>query len=84
MTRRATGWSMATDRTGVDEPATIDATVIAEYLERQGKPGMASFVSRLGESLARSIAERQRLVAKLNELDPPQAHVHYGPRRTGD
>lgn len=84
MTRRLAGWSMANDRTGIDEPATIDATVIAEYLDRQGKPGMSDFVRRLGRSLAELIADRQRLVARLNELDPPQPHVHHGPRRTGD
>lgn len=84
MTRRVAGWSMANDRVGVDEPATIDATSIAEYLDRQGKVGMAAFVRRIGDRLSESIAECRRLVDRINALDPPQPHVHYGPRRTGD
>ena len=33
-----------------DEPLTISADVIAEYLERCNKPGMASFVRRMGKN----------------------------------
>ena len=61
-----------------DEPANIDASVIAEYLERQGCPNMASFL-RLIDSRSRDAYAREQglkdkiaaLAARLHKYEPP-------------
>lgn len=66
MRRRSGSITPPTDtRVGLDEPCTINAQVVAEYLEGQGKPRMASFV--------RSISDRASLVVdpELSAVVPP-------------
>ena len=61
-----------------DEPSNIDASVIAEYLERQGCMNMASFLrlldSRSRDAYAREEALKDKiaaLAAMLHKYEPP-------------
>jgi hypothetical protein len=61
-----------------DEPVNIDASVIAEYLERQGCPNMASFL-RVLDSRSRDAYRREEalkdkinaLAKRLHQYEPP-------------
>jgi hypothetical protein len=60
------------------EPLTIDASVIAEYLERQARPDMASFIrsldSRSRDAYLREEALKDKIAAlakRLHEHEPP-------------
>jgi hypothetical protein len=60
------------------EPLTIDASVIAEYLERQARPDMASFIrvldSRSRDAYLREEALKDKiaaLAARLHKYEPP-------------
>jgi hypothetical protein len=60
------------------EPLTIDASVIAEYLERQARPDMASFI-RVLDSRSRDAYRREEalkdkidvLAKRLHQYEPP-------------
>jgi len=61
-----------------EEPVNIDASVIAEYLERQARPNMAAFI-RVLDSRSRDAYRREEalkdkiaaLAARLNQYEPP-------------
>lgn len=62
-----------------DEPLTIDADVIAAYLNRCNKPSMASFVLHLGRRLQdankREMELFNRVVALQAKYEPSQPRV---------
>lgn len=75
---------------GVDEPCTISADVVAEYLDRRGMVRMASFVRALGRDdreknvMEQQFAERYNaLLARLHAYEPPPEPCK-GPVWTGD
>jgi hypothetical protein len=60
------------------EPLNIDASVIAEYLERQARPDMASFIrsldSRSRDAYLREEALKDKvdaLAKRLHQYEPP-------------
>jgi hypothetical protein len=60
------------------EPLNIDASVIAEYLERQARPNMAAFIrvldSRSHDAYLREEALKDKIAAlakRLNKYEPP-------------
>lgn len=61
----------------LDEPLTIDADCIADYLERMRRPGMAEFVRHLGSRVREANHREARLAARITELqekyEPPPA-----------
>ena len=50
------------------EPLTIDAEVVAKFLERQRCPQMADFVRMLGGSAQRAAIREMELVRRCGEL----------------
>lgn len=74
-----------------EEPISIDATVVAAFLEGQRCPRMASFVRMLGQ-IARDASAREdelkrkcnELVSRLHEYEPPEPAGIRDPQWTGD
>jgi hypothetical protein len=61
-----------------EEPVNIDASVIAEYLERQARPNMAAFIraldSRSRDAYRREESLKEKIAAlakRLHEHEPP-------------
>ena len=52
-----------------DEPCTIDAHVVSEYLDRIGMPSMANFVRHLGLRCQRDNETEMRLQSRIRELE---------------
>jgi hypothetical protein len=73
----------AAKHAGIDEPLTINAETVAEYLARQNKPGMERWVRTCGERIAELIARVAELTAKVNAGKQQQSTQHR-PRFTGD
>ena len=76
--RRRYAVSNASADAGLDEPCTINADVIAKFLEEHGKPRMAAFVRRLGDdnrdkNVMESEFARQynALLERLYVYEPP-------------
>lgn len=71
-----------------DEPLSIDHDVVADYLDRMRKPGMAEFVRHLGgcvqEANRREMRVRElynALAARLEQYEPsePRSVVNHQP-----
>lgn len=63
-----------------DEPLTIDAGVVADYLGRMRKPQMASFVRHLNSRVTEANQTEMRLRKQCQELF--QRLQRYEPRDT--
>ena len=59
----------------LDEPLTISADSIAEFLDRYRKHDMADFVRHLGLKAQRDNQKEMALLARINELE-----AKYEPR----
>lgn len=66
------------------EPCTIDAEVIADYLDSQRRHGMASFVRALGREDTRVARRQMDLLARIHALEakyePRTAEKPHDPR----
>lgn len=66
------------------EPLTIDAEVIADYLDSQRRHGMASFVRHLGREDTNVNKRQMDLLARIHELEskyePRTAETPHDPR----
>jgi hypothetical protein len=66
------------------EPLTIDASVIAEYLERQGCPNMASFIRSLDSRSRDAYLREEGLKAKIAALAKRLHQYEPPPQRQPD
>lgn len=77
----------------IDEPVTITAFEVSDYLERSGRPRMALFVRRLGQMAQDAHLQAKEcrqahdaLVARLHVYEPPvqEPESYSGGVWTGD
>jgi PAS domain-containing protein len=75
-----------------DQPLTLDAGVIAAYLERMNQPDMASFVRHLSDGVAAANRRAQGhfehcnvLAARLEKYEPKERlHDPHPPAESSD
>ena len=69
-------------RRRAEEPLTINADVVASFLEQSGRPRMASFVRHLGDCSASLNRRIDELRARLDKYEPPQPYVRPASNRS--
>jgi len=67
-----------------EEPVNIDASVIAEYLERQARPNMAAFIRALDSRSRDAYLREEALKDKINALAKRLHQYEPPPQRQPD
>lgn len=84
MKRRRSRDIHVADHVGIDEPLTINASTVADYLASQQRHGMEQWVRECGRRIDSLVAQVAELSARINEMCPASQPTPSYTRFTGD